>query len=96
MTTEQARLLDETYKRFVRSGANLSNAEMKRLVDINSSLSTLSVKFDQNVLKETNGFSLVIENEDELEGLPEEEIRQAALLPDSEGHNGNGFLNPPE
>ena len=94
LTTEQARLLDETYKRFVRSGANLSNAEMKRLVDINSSLSTLSVKFDQNVLKETNGFSLVIENEDELEGLPEEEIRQAALLADSEGHNGKWVFKP--
>ena len=94
LTTEQARLLDETYKRFVRSGANLSNAEMKRLVDINSSLSTLSVKFHQNVLKETNGFSLVIENEDELEGLPEEEIRQAALLADSEGHNGKWVFKP--
>ena len=94
LTTEQARLLDETYKRFVRSGANLSNSEMKRLVDINSSLSTLSVKFDQNVLKETNGFSLVIENEDELEGLPEEEIRQAALLADSEGHNGKWVFKP--
>ena len=94
LTTEQARLLDETYKRFVRSGANLSDSEMKRLVDINSSLSTLSVKFDQNVLKETNGFSLVIENEDELEGLPEEEIRQAALLADSEGHNGKWVFKP--
>ena len=67
---------------------------MKRLVDINSSLSTLSVKFYQNVLKETNGFSLVIENEDELEGLPEEEIRQAALLADSEGHNGKWVFKP--
>ena len=94
LTNEQARLLDETYKRFVRSGANLSDSEMKRLVDINSSLSTLSVKFDQNVLKETNGFSLVIENEDELEGLPEEEIRQAALLADSEGHNGKWVFKP--
>ena len=94
LTTEQARLLDETYKRFVRSGANLSDSEMKRLVDINSSLSTLSVKFHQNVLKETNGFSLVIENEDELEGLPEEEIRQAALLADSEGHNGKWVFKP--
>ena len=52
------------------------------------------VKFDQNVLKETNGFSLVIENEDELEGLPEEEIRQAALLADSEGHNGKWVFKP--
>ncbi len=46
LSTEQERLLNETYKGFVRSGANLSDSEMKRLVDINSSLSTLSVKFD--------------------------------------------------
>mgnify|MGYP000715274724 FL=1 len=94
LSTEQERLLNETYKGFVRSGANLSDSEMKRLVDINSSLSTLSVKFDQNVLKETNGFSLVIDNEDELDGLPGEEIRQASLLAESEGHKGKWVFKP--
>ena len=94
LSTEQERLLNETYKGFVRSGANLSDSEMKRLVDINSSLSTLSVKFDQNVLKETNGFSLVIDNEDELDGLPDEEIRQASLLAESEGHKGKWVFKP--
>ena len=94
LSTEQRRLLSETFKNFTRSGANLSDSEMKRLVDINSSLSTLSVKFDQNVLKETNGFSLVIDSEDELDGLPEEEIRQAALLAKSEGHTGKWVFKP--
>ena len=94
LSTEQDRLLNETYKSFVRSGANLSDSDMKRLVDINSSLSTLSVQFDQNVLKETNGFSLIIDNEDELDGLPEEEIRQASLLAESEGHNGKWVFKP--
>jgi len=94
LSTEQRRLLSETFKNFTRSGANLSDSEMKRLVDINSSLSTLSVKFDQNVLKETNGFSLVIDSEDELDGLPEEEIRQAALLAESEGHTGKWVFKP--
>jgi len=94
LSTEQERLLNETYKSFIRSGANLSDSEMKRLVDINSSLSTLSVKFDQNVLKETNGFSLVIDNEDELDGLPDEEIRQASLLAKSEGHKGKWVFKP--
>ena len=62
LNTEQNRLLDETYKRFVRSGANLDENGMTRLTAINQSLSSLSVSFDQNVLKETNGFSLIIEN----------------------------------
>ena len=94
LSTEQNRLLDETYKRFVRSGANLDEESMKRLTQINSSLSSLSVKFDQNVLKETNSFSMVIDNKEDLDGLPEEEIRQAALLADSEGQNGKWVFKP--
>ena len=94
LTVEQDRLLNETYKRFVRSGVNLDDGSMKRLTQINSSLSSLSVQFDQNVLKETNSFSMIIENEEDLDGLPKEEIRQAALLADSEGENGKWVFKP--
>ena len=94
MTVEQERLLNETYKRFLRSGANLDQKSMQRLTEINSSLSSLSVQFDQNVLKETNSYSMVIENEDELDGLPSEEIRQAALLAESEGLKGKWVFKP--
>jgi len=94
MTVEQERLLNETYKRFVRSGANLDEKSMKRLTEINGSLSSLSVQFDQNVLKETNSYSMVIENEDELDGLPKEEVRQAAILAESEGQIGKWVFKP--
>ena len=94
LTTEQNRLLEETYKRFIRSGANLDNQSMERLTRINSSLSSLSVQFDQNVLKETNSYSMVIENEEDLDGLPAEEIRQASLLADSEGQSGKWVFKP--
>ena len=94
LTTEQNRLLGETYKRFIRSGANLDNQSMERLTQINSSLSSLSVQFDQNVLKETNSYSMVIENEEDLDGLPAEEIRQASLLADSEGQSGKWVFKP--
>jgi|TARA_B100001093_G_scaffold226793_1_gene217338 peptidyl-dipeptidase Dcp len=94
LTTEQNRLLEETYKRFVRSGVNLEQESMDRLTEINSSLSSLSVQFDQNVLKETNSYSMVIDNEEDLEGLPAEEIRQAALLANSEGKNGKWVFKP--
>ena len=94
LSVEQNRLLEETYKRFIRSGANLDQNSMDRLTKINSSLSSLSVQFDQNVLKETNSFSMVIDNEDDLDGLPEEEIRQAALLAESEGQNGKWVFKP--
>ena len=94
LTTEQNRLLEETYKRFIRSGANLDYQSMERLTQINSSLSSLSVQFDQNVLKETNSYSMVIENEEDLDGLPAEEIRQASLLADSEGQSGKWVFKP--
>ena len=94
LTTEQNRLLEETYKRFIRSGANLDNQSMERLTQINSSLSSLSVQFDQNVLKETNSYSMVIENEEDLDGLPAEEIRQASLLADLEGQSGKWVFKP--
>ena len=94
LSTEQSRLLDETYKRFQRSGANLDEVSMERLTAINSSLSSLSVQFDQNVLKETNGYSMVIDNAEDLDGLPDEEIRQAALLAESEGEEGKWVFKP--
>jgi peptidyl-dipeptidase Dcp len=94
LTIEQNRLLEETYKRFIRSGANLDNQSMERLTQINSSLSSLSVQFDQNVLKETNSYSMVIENEEDLDGLPAEEVRQASLLADSEGQSGKWVFKP--
>lgn len=94
LSDEQKRLLDETYKRFQRAGANLDQEAMIRLTEINSSLSSLSVQFDQNVLKETNGYSLIIDDPDDLQGLPKEEIRQASLLASSEGHDGKWVFKP--
>ena len=94
LSDEQKRLLDETYKKFQRAGANLDQEAMIRLTEINSSLSSLSVQFDQNVLKETNGYSLIIDDPDDLQGLPDEEIRQASLLASSEGHDGKWVFKP--
>ena len=94
LSVEQNRLLEETYKRFIRSGANLDKGSMERLTQINSALSSLSVRFDQNVLKETNSYSMVVENKEDLEGLPDEEIRQASLLAESEGQKGKWVFKP--
>lgn len=71
LTTEQLRLLDETYKSFVRSGANLGEAEQERLRQINMELSTLSLTFSDHILNENNAFKLFVEKEEELAGLPE-------------------------
>jgi peptidyl-dipeptidase Dcp len=74
---EQAMLLEKTYKDFVRGGANLDDPGKAELRKINEELAVLSLKFDENVLKEDNGFSLAIAEEEDLAGLPEP-VRTAA------------------
>lgn len=71
LTSEQERLLDKTYKRFIRSGANLSEKDQARLREINKELSTLGITFSNNVLNENNAFQLFVDKEEDLAGLPE-------------------------
>jgi peptidyl-dipeptidase Dcp len=75
---EQRRLVEETYKDFVRGGANLDASGKERLRAINSELSLLGLKFGDNVLKETNAFRLVIEKKEDLAGLPPGVVSAAA------------------
>ena len=71
LTSEQERLLDKTYKRFVRSGANLNAEDQTRLREINKELSTLGITFSNNILNENNAFKLFVDKEEDLAGLPE-------------------------
>jgi peptidyl-dipeptidase Dcp len=71
LNKEQAKLLEETYKGFVRGGANLPADKQARLRELNSEISLLQLTFSQNMLRETNAFQLIIENKDDLAGLPE-------------------------
>lgn len=76
-TPVQARLLEETYKEFVRNGVALPADKQERLREINKELSKLETKFTNNVLADLNAFSLVIDKEEDLAGLPEG-VRTAA------------------
>nr|WP_298004761.1 M3 family metallopeptidase [uncultured Flavobacterium sp.] len=78
LTDEQKMLLNETYKRFVRSGANLSSEDKETLKSLNSQLSVLSLQYGDHLLSETNSYELVIDNEADLAGLPKELIAAAA------------------
>ena len=84
---EQMRLLTETYKDFVRNGANLSAEAKERLKEINQELSVLSLKFAQNVQDETNSYELFITDESELSGLPESVKQAAKELAEKAGRN---------
>jgi peptidyl-dipeptidase Dcp len=74
----QRKLLDDTYKDFVRSGANLGEAAQARLRAINGELSSLGVAFDENRLHDTNAYRLVIERREDLAGLPPDVVEGAA------------------
>ena len=85
---EQRTLLLETYKDFVRGGARLDEQGKAELRRINEELSVLKVQFSENVLQENNAFELVIEDEEDLAGLPGAVITAAAETAEERGHKG--------
>ena len=85
---EQKKLLEETYKSFVRSGANLSADKQEQLRKLNQEISILQLTFGQNMLAETNAFQLVIDNKDDLAGLPQNLIASAAEVAKERGLDG--------
>jgi peptidyl-dipeptidase Dcp len=88
LTTEDAKLLDNTFRDFVRGGANLGPEAKQRLRAINEELSALSLRFSQNLLKETNSYRLIVERQEDLAGLPPAVIQSAAALGEKAGMSG--------
>ena len=88
LTTEQNRLLDDYYKSFVRSGIMLSEGDKTRLREINKDLSALTMKFGNNLLSETNDYKMIIDNEDDLAGLPDAVKATAASAAKAAGEEG--------
>jgi peptidyl-dipeptidase Dcp len=88
LAPEQGRLVEETYKEFVRGGANLTAAQKERLRAINKDLSLLGLKFGDNVLKETNAFKLIVGKHDDLAGLPDALVAAAAQTAKTAGLDG--------
>jgi peptidyl-dipeptidase Dcp len=88
LDAEDLKLLEETYKGFVRSGANLKDADKEKLKKINADLSVLSTQYGQNLLAETNAFEMLIDKEEDLAGLPKELKAAAAAEAKAKGHDG--------
>lgn len=85
---EQKKLLEETYKDFVRGGANLDAESQKKLRELNSEISMLQLTFGQNMQKETNAFQLIVDKEEDLAGLPQNLIASAAETAKEAGMEG--------
>ena len=74
----QKRAVKDYYKSFTRNGALLSDADKEKLKALNTELTTLYQQFNKNLLNATNAFQIVVENADELSGLPQSNIDVAA------------------
>jgi len=93
LDAEQEMLLTKTYKGFIRSGANLSGKDKDRFKEISMELSKKTLKFGENVLAETNGFELILDNEDDLSGIPTGIKAQAASAAKEAGHEGKWLFS---
>lgn len=88
LNPEQMQLVKKTHRDFIRAGAAIPKEKQERFREINQRLATLSVEFSQNVLGDVNDFKLVIDNEEDLSGLPSSVIEAAAETAESKGLEG--------
>ena len=87
LDAEQSRLLEKTYRDFVRAGALLDAEQKARLKAINGELSLAAVKFGQNILAENGNYALVLESAD-LDGIPSNVRDQAREKAEATGKKG--------
>lgn len=88
LSNEENTLLKNTYKSFIRNGANLSNKDKSKLRGLDIMLGKLSLKFGQNLLKETNEYELLVSDEKKLDGLTDDHKEAAKILAESKNKKG--------
>ena len=91
LSPEQSMLLEKNYKAFVRNGARLNATDKEKLREIDKELSTLSLKFGEHVLADTNAFEMIVSDESELAGLPDGVREAAKMLAKEKGVEGWAF-----
>src|SRR5438132_2387135 len=85
---ESAYLLERYYKDFVRAGAKLSEPDKEKLKKINAELATLQTQFEQNVLKEKNASSIVVDRKEDLAGLTDSQMATVTHAAKAEHKDG--------
>ena len=85
---ESAYLLERYYKDFVRAGAKLNDTDKEKLKKINAELATLQTDFEQNVLKERNASSVVVDKKEELAGLTDDQLKSVINAAKAEHKEG--------
>jgi peptidyl-dipeptidase Dcp len=89
---EEQRLVWRTHMDFVRAGAKLDPAAKKRLAELNQRLATLYTSFEQNLLADEEGPMVLLENEADLDGLPDSVRAGAAAAAEARGHKGKWVI----
>lgn len=93
LDAESLRLLERYHRNFVRAGARLGDDEKVRLRGYNEELSSLTTRFQQNLLKDSNASALVTDRVEDLEGLSADALAAAAEAANARGQAGQWVLN---
>lgn len=91
-TPEQRYLAQRWYQRMTLAGAGLNDAQKQRLRELNQQLSTLTTRFEKNLLADSNDLALVIDDPAELEGLEPGQISAAAEAARERGLDGKHLV----
>ena len=95
LDANQIRVVEKYYEDFIRSGAGLDEESKERMRELNNEMSMLTLEFGDNLLAETsNGYKLIIENEENLKGLPQSMIDAAAELAENLEMPGKWVFQP--
>src|SRR5438309_2760832 len=89
---DSAYLLERYYKDFVRAGAKLSDSDKEKLKKINAELAGLQTNFEQNVLKEKNASSVVVDRKEELAGLSDSQMATVTHAAKAEHKDGKSVI----
>lgn len=92
LATDQKLLVEKMYKGFTRNGALLGDADQQKLKELNNKLTNLYLTFNKNLLAATNEFTIVVDNVNDLEGLPQSNIDVAADEARARGLEGKYVL----
>lgn len=90
---ESMKLLTDTYRDFVRAGAELSEEQQTRMRQINERISSLTTRFQENVLEITRERAVIVEDESLLEGLSNDRIAAAREAAENRGHEGSFLIS---
>ena len=89
---ESAYLLERYYKDFTHAGAQLSDADKAKLQELNQKIAAAETAFKQNLLKENNASSILVEDKAQLDGMPADDVAAAAAAAKKAGHDGQYLI----